>query len=85
MHRGKDGDELEDYAYNPTKPRRRSNSFSAAPGHNVIKTKFEHIEPEPVFEEELHGPSADDMAGYEELEKSSTGSASVDDEDVEKK
>jgi len=68
-----------------TKPRRRSNSFSAAPGHNTIKTKFETVEPEPVFEEELHGPLTDDYEGAE-LEKQSTlssaGSGSVEEEDA---
>lgn len=53
-------------------PRRRSNSMTA---HNMkdFKTKFETIDPEPVFEEELHGPRAED---YADLEKMSTGESS---------
>lgn len=34
--------------------RRRSNS--SVQGISGFKTKFETIEPEPVFEEDLHGP-----------------------------
>lgn len=68
------------------KPRRRSNSFSASAGHNMFKSKFEHVEQDPVFEEELHGPTAED---YADLERASTGSSSgtVDEEDaaIEKK
>lgn len=74
------------------KPRRRSNSFSLAAGHSALKTKFETVEPEPVFEEEIHGPSAADFgtpdmadSGYD-LEKASTGSSSgmgsIDEEDM---
>jgi hypothetical protein len=46
-----------------------------------FKTKFEAVEPEPVFEEELHGPMG------EELEKQSTTSTdhSVSEEDHDKK
>jgi len=44
-----------------------------------MKTKFETVEPEPVFEEEIHGASADDFVGYD-LEQSSTG-GSVEEED----
>lgn len=76
---GKEGDELEDYAYNMANARRRSNSstFTA----KDFKTKFETIEPEPVFEEELHGPMG------AELDKQSTASTdkSVDEEDANKK
>lgn len=74
-----------------TKPRRRSNSFSTAAGHVAgfaNKTKFETIEAEPVFEEELHGPSAADFAndnsedGYELDKASSAGSGSIVGEDA---
>lgn len=80
--------ELEDYAYNPTKPRRRTNSFSQAAGHNLLKTKFEAVDPEVIeFDEEVHGPTDE----HNELEKMSTSSSadtmgSVEEEDgVEKK
>ncbi|PNS14103.1 hypothetical protein CAC42_6616 [Sphaceloma murrayae] len=79
---GKQGDELEDYDYNLTKPRRRSNSFSAAAGHNTFKTKFEAVEPEPVFEEDIHGPEVDDLALEEQSTHSSAGSGSVEDEEA---
>ncbi|KAF2159786.1 hypothetical protein M409DRAFT_60553 [Zasmidium cellare ATCC 36951] len=62
--------ELEDYSYNPMKPKRRSNSTSQAA---VFKTKFESLDPEVVeYDEDLHGP---DQA---ELEKMSTTSSSAD-------
>jgi hypothetical protein len=65
--------ELEDYSYNPTKPRRRTNSFSAAAGHNLYKSKFEAVDPQAVieFDEDLHGASAEDL----ELEKMSSSSS----------
>jgi hypothetical protein len=84
MSRGREGDEVEDYAYNFTNPRRRSNSFSAAHTKD-FKSKFEAVEHEPVFEEELHGPTAEDLA---ELEQASTagssGDQSIIDEDAPK-
>lgn len=59
--------------------RRRSNSST----HNMhdFKTKFEAVETEPVFEEEIHGPMGED------LEKQSTTSTdkSVDEDDHGKK
>ncbi|KAF2013719.1 hypothetical protein BU24DRAFT_244638 [Aaosphaeria arxii CBS 175.79] len=76
---GHPGDEIEDYQYNMNNPRRRSNSST----HQIkdFKTKFETIEPEPVFEEELHGPMGAD------LDKQSTASTdkSVEEEDASKK
>ena len=64
---------------NMTNERRRSNSST----HNMkdFKTKFEVIEADPVFEEELHGPNGD------ELEKQSTTSTdkSIDAEDSDKR
>lgn len=77
--RGAAGDELEDIRPNMVNARRRSNSST----HDMkdFKTKFETVEIEPVFEEELHGPMG------EELEKQSTTSTdkSVDDEEHDKK
>lgn len=76
---GREGDEINDYDYNLNNPRRRSNSST----HQIkdFKTKFETIEPEPVFEEELHG------AIGAELDKESTSSStkSVEEEDASKK
>lgn len=65
---GRDGDEVEDFAYNMANPRRRSNSSTHVT--KDFKTKFETVEPEPVFEEELHGPLGP------ELDKESTASSS---------
>jgi hypothetical protein len=72
--RGREGDELEDMSYNFNNARRRSNSSTL--NMKDFKTKFETVEAEPVFEEELHGPMG------EELEKQSTASSdkSVDEE-----
>lgn len=77
--RGQAGDEVEDMGYNIANARRRSNS-STNPIRD-FKTKFETIEPEPVFEEELHGPIG------AELDKESTTSSSntVEEEDASKK
>lgn len=93
--RGQTGlSELEDYAYNPAKPRRRTNSSTAAAGHAGVKTKFEAVDPEVIeFEEDLHGPSSEDVknaasgAGDDGLEKMSTSSSadtfgSVEEEDA---
>lgn len=79
MNRGAAGDELEDIRPNMAKVRRRSNSSTL--NARDLKTKFETIEPEPVFEEEVHGPMG------EELEKQSTASTdkSVDEADVDRK
>lgn len=73
--RGNPGDEVEDIRPNMTHTRRRSNSSTHV--LDDFKTKFETIEIEPVFEEELHGPMGD------ELEKQSTTSTdkSVDEEE----
>ncbi|KAE8822296.1 hypothetical protein PTNB73_09494 [Pyrenophora teres f. teres] len=73
------GDEVEDIRPNMAYARRRSNSST----HNMkdFKTKFETIEADPVFEEEIHGPMG------EELEKQSTTSTehSVAEEEHDKK
>ncbi|KAA8644870.1 uncharacterized protein ATNIH1004_009079 [Aspergillus tanneri] len=50
---GRSGDEVQDYDYNFTNARRYSNSSTQ--GIADFKTKFETREPEPVFEEHLHG------------------------------
>jgi len=51
---GRSGDEMQDYGYTFTNARRRSNSSTQ--GLTDFKTKFEAVEPDPVFEEEVHGP-----------------------------
>lgn len=60
-----------------TKQRRRTNSFSAAAGHSALKTKFEDIDAEEAidYDEALHGPTDEDMARQNALEKMSTTSS----------
>lgn len=83
-NRGREGDEGQDYGYNFTNSRRRSNSSTQALGD--FKTKFEAIDADPVFEEELHGPTDDDIEKASTLSKeestdTSTLGGSVDDDD----
>ncbi|KIN06545.1 hypothetical protein OIDMADRAFT_101239 [Oidiodendron maius Zn] len=61
---GVEGEEVQDEGFNLANARRRSNSSSYTPGLKDFKTKFEAVETEPVFEEDLHGPTEED---YEEL------------------
>lgn len=45
---------MQDYGYSFANARRRSNSSTQ--GLADFRTKFETIDPEPVFEEQVHGP-----------------------------
>lgn len=90
--RGREGEsELEDYNYNMTKARRRTNSSTQAAGHSVLKTKFEAIDPEVIeYEEDIHGPRPSDVAEQQDLEDLSTSSSadtnhSVEEEDAAEK
>ena len=79
---------MQDYGYNFTNARRRSNSSSQTLGD--FKTKFEGVENDPVFEEELHGApdgaEEDEHPGLEKAETAdSTSSASVEEEEHTKK
>lgn len=65
--------------YNMANARRRSNSSTYTA--KDFKTKFETIEPEPVFEEELHGP----MGAELDKESTTSSSKSVEEEDGTKK
>lgn len=67
FYRGTPGDESQDYGYNFTNARRRSNSSSHSTAIGDFKTKFETTEPDPVFEEEYHGAIKDDAAMDEHL------------------
>lgn len=73
--RGNVGDEITDEDFNFANARRRSNSSNL--GHDVsnFKTKFEVHDPEPVFEEHLHGAQDDDLTKTE----TSSSNGSVDD------
>lgn len=72
--RGNVGEEAHDEAFNFTNARRRSNSSSFPNSLNDFKTKFDVNEPEPVFEENMHGPE-------EELTKTETSSSISADEE----
>ena len=87
--RGTPGDESQDYGYNFTNARRRSNSSSHGHAIGDFKTKFEAVEADPVFEEE-YGPKDD--AGLDEhlgLEKGdsaeSISGGSIEEEEHAKK
>jgi len=62
--------------------RRRSNSSSYTAGLKDFKTKFEQIDPEPVFEEELHG--AEELPETTRVNTESSTDGSVDEEDKAK-
>ena len=47
--------------------RRRSNSSSYTAGLKDFKTKFEAVEQDPVFEEDIHGPAEDEESLSEAL------------------
>ncbi|KAK6583898.1 hypothetical protein PZA11_003628 [Diplocarpon coronariae] len=82
LPKGVDGEEVQDEGFNLNNARRRSNSSSYTAGLKDFKTKFEHIEHDPVFEEDIHGA----VEGEEELPsarrvntESSDGSVDEDD------
>jgi hypothetical protein len=86
--RGREGEEVQDYGYNFTNQRRRSNSSNKVLGD--FKTKFETVDQDPVFEEELHGPIQDDIdedstLSKEESTDTSTIGGSVEEEEILKK
>lgn len=66
---------MHDYGYTFTNQRRRSNSNTQA--LSDFKTKFETNEPDPVFEEELHGPIPGESEDSLTLEKESTTDSST--------
>lgn len=87
--RGLPGDESQDYGYNFTNARRRSNSSSHSHGLDSFKTKFEAVETDPVFEEDIHGAKDDaEMDEPLDLQKGdsadSISTASIEEEDVKK-
>jgi hypothetical protein len=84
-YRGVDGEEVQDEGFNLANARRRSNSSSYTAGLKDFKTKFEQVEQEPVFEEELHGPGEDfeDLAETSRVNTESTD-GSIDEDDKAK-
>ena len=73
-----------DQPFNFTNARRRSNSSGYSNNLKDFKTKFEFNEPEPVFEESLHGPMEEEED--QELVKTDTSSSngSMDEEKLAK-
>lgn len=74
LPRGRSGEESQDYGYNFSNARRRSNSSTQALGD--FKTKFETVEADPVFEEELHGATPGDEE-HNALEKGNSTDSSI--------
>ncbi|KAI1750798.1 hypothetical protein F4782DRAFT_507971 [Xylaria castorea] len=81
---GNVGEEIVDEQFNFNNARRRSNSSGYSNHLNDFKTKFEFNEPEPVFEESVHGPVvvvvAEDDNVLTKTDTSSSESSSVDDQ-----
>jgi hypothetical protein len=82
---GVDGEEAQDTGFNINNARRRSNSSSYAAGLKDFKTKFEKVEQEPVFEEELHGAAEDDEGMSQARRINTDSSESSVDEDEKAK
>ena len=79
-HRGVNGEEVQDEGFNLANARRRSNSSSYSAGLKDFKTKFETLETEPVFEEELHGPEGLQEARRVNTDSSESSEGSIDEE-----
>ncbi|RYP54702.1 hypothetical protein DL770_010948 [Monosporascus sp. CRB-9-2] len=69
------GEEIVDEQFNFANARRRSNSSGYSNHQMDFKTKFEFNEPEPVFEESVHGPELEDDALTKTDSASSAGSS----------
>ncbi|KAI1091918.1 hypothetical protein F5B19DRAFT_456803 [Rostrohypoxylon terebratum] len=78
---GSAGQEVVDEDFNFANARRRSNSSGYTNHLNDFKTKFEFNEPEPVFEESIHGPEADYENALEKSETSSSAGSSADEKE----
>lgn len=63
-----------DEPFNFANARRRSNSSTLSSHIDNLKSKFEFNEPEPVFEESLHGPDSEHEEDLTKTESSSSGS-----------
>ncbi|KAI1850205.1 hypothetical protein JX265_002103 [Neoarthrinium moseri] len=75
---GNPGEEIVDEQFKFTNERRRSNSSGYSNHLHDFKTKFEINEPEPVFEESVHGPEAEDDENLTKTETSSSAGSSMD-------
>ncbi|RKL28519.1 hypothetical protein BFJ70_g11206 [Fusarium oxysporum] len=69
-------DDIADEQFTFTNTRRRSNSSSFSHHVSDLKTKFEVNEPEPVFEESLHGPEEEDQEDLSKTDSSESGRSS---------
>lgn len=79
VDRGNPGDEVLDDQFNFSNARRRSNSSGYANNLQDFKTKFEFNEPEPVFEESVHGAEDPELTKTDTASTASTSGVSVDD------
>jgi len=84
---GVEGEEIQDSGFNMSNARRRSNSSSYAAGLKDFKTKFEQIDADPVFEENIHGAQIDDdLAETSRVNtESSESGGSIDEEEKGRK
>ncbi|KAI1372002.1 hypothetical protein F4677DRAFT_449838 [Hypoxylon crocopeplum] len=78
---GSAGEEVVDENFNFSNARRRSNSSGYSNHLKDFKTKFEFNEPEPVFEESIHGPEIEDDNALSKTETSSSSGSSVDEKE----
>lgn len=74
--RGNFGEEIVDENFRFTNARRRSNSSSISHHVGDLKSKFDFNEPEPVFEESLHGPIHEDGEDLAKTDSSDSGRSS---------
>ncbi|KAL4879834.1 hypothetical protein BJY04DRAFT_90442 [Aspergillus karnatakaensis] len=70
---GRSGEEIQDYEYTFLNARRHSNS--SIQGISGSKSKFETIDPEPVFEEDVHGPVTESIIDGTPVVKISSASS----------
>jgi len=84
---GVEGEEIQDSGFTIANARRRSNSSSYAAGLKDFKTKFEQIDADPVFEEDIHGvPIDEDLPETRRVNtESSESGGSIDEEEKMKK
>ncbi|RDL37934.1 uncharacterized protein BP5553_05367 [Venustampulla echinocandica] len=80
---GVEGEEVQDEGFKLTNARRRSNSSSYTSGLKDFKTKFEQVEHDPVFEEDVHGPG-EDAHREDPHDKVESSDSSVEEEDKAK-
>lgn len=78
---GSTGEEVVDEDFNFMNARRRSNSSTYSTHLKDFKTKFEINEPEPVFEESIHGPEPEDDNLLSKTETSSSAGSSADEKE----